>query len=110
MGWTERRKLRVDKHSAHLLAATQQLFERLEDLSSCPASGASPVQGDNANAEQNTPDLESPAVHDACCHGSKTRRLITVEEYQWKCSSLTARAGRSCTLSKTIGISGGRGS
>jgi hypothetical protein len=84
MGWTERRKLRADKHRAHLLAATQQLFERLEDLSSCPARGASPVQGDDANAEQNTPDLESPAVHDACGHGSKTRRLVTVEEYPWK--------------------------
>jgi hypothetical protein len=96
------------------LPATQQLFERLEDMSSCPARGASLVRGDDANAEQNTPDFESPAVHDACGHGSKTRRLVTVEEYPWKFVSpqlLDGKgraAGRSCTLSKTAGIGGGR--
>jgi hypothetical protein len=75
-----------------LLAATQQqLFQRLEELSSCPARGASPVQGDDANAEQDSQGCliaqdtpESPAVHDACGHGSKKRRLVTVEDYPWK--------------------------
>jgi hypothetical protein len=76
---------------AKLLAATQHLIEKLEELSSCPARCASPVQGDDVNAEQDsqgcliTQDTtESPAVHDARGHGSKKRWLVTVEEYPWK--------------------------
>ncbi len=74
---------------AKLLAATQQLFKRLDKLSSCPARSASPVQEDDTHAEQESQGspiaqdtAESPAVHDACClsHGSKKHRLVTVEE------------------------------
>jgi hypothetical protein len=76
-GWTQLRKERTDKHRVKLLAATQQLFEKLEVLSSYPASSASPVLGNDANAEQDIPVIldvqetpESPAVHHHHHHSS----------------------------------------
>ncbi len=87
----ECKKERADKHRANLLAATQQLFEKLEELSSCPARGTTPVQGDDVSAEQDSQGClisqdtpESHAVHHACGHGSKKRWLVTVEEYPWR--------------------------
>ena len=73
-----------------MLAATQLLLEK--ELCSYPARGASPVLGDDANAEQDIPvnlvdehdTLQSPAVHGACGLGSKKRRLVLVEDYPWK--------------------------
>ncbi len=82
-GWIQRRKERADKHSAKLLAAKQQLLEKLEELFSCTACITTPVLGDNANAEQDIPVIldvqetpESPAVHGACGLVSKKRRLV----------------------------------
>jgi hypothetical protein len=115
--WTQRRKERADKHRAKLLAATQQLFEKLEELSSCPARGAT---GDDANVEQDSQGCQiaqdtpvSPAFHDACGHCSRSvgsSRSKSTRGNSCCRSSLTARARRSCILSKTIGISGGCGS
>jgi hypothetical protein len=78
MGWAQRSKNRVGRHSEHLLAATQQQLKN--ELSLCAASGASPVtvQGGYALSDaeqdspeslvvQDTPDL--PVAHDACGHG-----------------------------------------
>jgi len=89
VGRTQRRTDRVDKHRADLLAATQLLLEK--GLNSDPARGASPVLGDDANAEQDIPvnlyvhdSPESAAGHGACGLGSKKRRLVLVEDYPWQ--------------------------
>ncbi len=113
----------MDKHRANLLAATQQQLEN--ELSSCAASGASPVFRDDADAEpepeqdspgcsvdQETPESRAPVVYDACRLGSKKRRLVTVQDYPWKFvlpQLFGCKARRSCTLLKTTGIGGGRG-
>ena len=85
VGRTQRRNDRVDKHRADLLAATQLLLEK--ELNSDPARGASPVLGDDANAEQDIPvnlyvhdSPESAAGHGACHGASKKRRLVSVED------------------------------
>ncbi len=89
LGWTQRRNDRAGKHRADLLAATQLLLEK--ELNSDLASGASPVLGDDANAEQDIPvnlyvhdSPESGAGHGACGLGSKKRRLVSVEDYPWQ--------------------------
>jgi hypothetical protein len=117
----------VDNHWANLLAATQQQFEK--ELSSCAACGASPVVGDDAVAEPEpeqdsqgcsvdleTPESRAPVVYDACRLGGKKRRLVTVQDYQWKIVSqqLLDYKGTETMYpveesTKTTGISGGRG-
>ena len=89
VGRTQRRNDRAGKHRADLLAATQLLLEK--ELNSDPARGASPVLGDDANAEQDIPvnldvhdSPESAAGHGACGLGSKKRRLVSVEDYPWQ--------------------------
>ena len=87
------------KHIANLLSVTKQQLEK--ELSSCAARGASPVLGDDAVAEQDSPECqvhqhtpESPVIHDALV--GKKRRLVTEQDYQWKFVSpqLLNRQGR----------------
>jgi hypothetical protein len=85
--WKQRKINRAAKHRATLLAATKQQLE--EELSSCAARGASPVFGDDAVAEQDSPQClvhqhapESPDIHDSPV--GKKRRLVTVQHYPWK--------------------------
>ncbi len=93
MGRAQRRNNRVIRHREHLLAATKQQLEK--ELSSCSARGASPVTvpgGDAlSNAEQDSPASlvgqdtpDSPLDQDACGHGRKRRRHVTVQDYPWK--------------------------
>jgi hypothetical protein len=90
MGRAQRRNNRVIRHREHLLAAIKQ---QLENELSCPARGASPVTvpGGDAVSEldnpaslvgQDTPD--SPVDQDACGHGRKRRRHVSVQDYPWK--------------------------
>ena len=90
MGRAQRRNNRVIRHREHLLAAIKQ---QLENELSCPARGASPVTvpGGDALSEldnpaslegQDTPD--SPVDQDACGHGRKRRRHVSVQDYPWK--------------------------
>ena len=95
MGRAQRRNNRVIRHREHLLAATKQQLEN--ELSPCSARGASPVTvpGDDAlsDAEQDSPASlvgpsqdtpDSPVDQDACGHGRKRRRHVTVQDYPWK--------------------------
>ncbi len=82
VGWAQRKKNRMAKHVANLLSVTKQQLEN--ELSSCAARCASPVLGDDAVAEQDSPEClvhqdtpESPLIHDALI-GMK-RRFVTVQ-------------------------------
>ena len=105
MGRVQRRNNRVIRHRENLLAATKQQLE--DELSPSSARGASPVtvQGGDAlsDAEQDSPASpvgqdtpDSPANQDACGHGRKRRRHVTVQDYPWKFVSpqLLDRNGR----------------
>jgi hypothetical protein len=59
-----------------------------QQQTSCAARGASPIFGDDAVAEQDSPAClvhqhspESPVIHDTL--DGKKRRLVTVQDYPW---------------------------
>jgi hypothetical protein len=100
----------VDRHREHLLAEPREQSEI--ELSSISARGALPVTCD---AELDSPanlaveDQNSPVVRDpmiASGYGTSWCRITRGSSFHR--SSLTATAGRSCTLSMMTGIGGGR--
>jgi hypothetical protein len=59
--WAQRKINRAAKHRVDLLAATKQLLEK--ELSSSAVSGASPVLGDDAVVEQDSPKVPSGSAY-----------------------------------------------